>query len=122
MLTLAATGCGKPVGSISGKVTYQDKALPGGYVNYSCEGDVPTVKTSVIQEDGSYSITGMPAGPAKISVQGLLGPQGPGAGGTAPPTGGRKTVYVPPQYSTTEKSELTYTVVGGAQTHDIALK
>ncbi len=123
-LLLAATGCGKPTGNISGKVTYQGKALTGGYVNYSGEGDASAVKTSVIQEDGSYSVTGMPVGPAKISVQGIPGPQGPGSqsgpGGTAPP-GGRKIVYVPPQYSTTEKSGLTYDVVSGSQTHDIPL-
>jgi hypothetical protein len=121
-LALAATGCGKSVGNISGKVTYQDKALTGGYVNFSCEGDAPTVKTSIIKEDGGYSIIGMPVGPAKISVQGIPAPQGPGAGGTTPPTGGRKVVYVPPQYSTTENSGLTYTVVSGSQTHDIPLK
>ena len=126
VLALAVTGCGKPVGNISGKVTLQDKALTAGYVNYSCEGDVPTVKTSVIKEDGSYSILGMPVGPAKISVQGIPAPNGPGngtsPGGTQPPSGGRKTVYVPPQYSTTENSGLTYTVVSGSQTNNIPLK
>jgi hypothetical protein len=120
-----ASGCSKPVGNVSGKVTLQGKALPGGYVNFSCEGDTPTVKTSVIQEDGSYAITGMPVGTAKIAVQGVLGPQGPGSktggpGGTAPP-GGRKTVFVPPQYGNADKSKLTYDVTSGAQTHDIVL-
>ena len=125
LLTLAASGCGKPAGYISGKVTLQGKALPGGYVNFSCEGATPTVKTSVIQADGSYSIRDMPVGPAKIAVQGILGPQGPGTGtkpaGTVPPSGGGKTVYVPPEFGNAETSKLTYTVVNGSQTHDIAL-
>jgi hypothetical protein len=125
-LALTAAGCGKAVGNISGKVTYQGQPLPGGYVNFSCEGDTPTVKTSMIQPDGGYSILAMPVGEAKITVQGVLGPQGPGSqagpGGTQPPSGARKTVYVPPQYSTTEKSGLTYTVVSGSQTHPIELK
>ena len=127
LLALAASGCGKPVGSVSGKVTYQGKALPGGYVNFSCEGETPTVKSSAIQSDGSYSVSGMPVGPAKITVQGVSGPQGPGnktpAGdaGAAAMGGGRQTVYVPPQYGNTDTSKLEYTVVSGPQTHDIPL-
>jgi hypothetical protein len=126
VLVLAAGGCGKPAGNISGKVTYQGNALPAGYVNFSCEGDSPTVKTSTIQSDGSYSISAMPVGPAKITVQGITGPQGPGTqtapGGTQPPTGSRKTVYVPPQYANTDTSQLTWTVVNGSQTYNIELK
>ena len=125
-LALAAVGCGRSTGNISGKVTYKGAPLPGGYVTFSCEGETPTTKSTSIQADGSYSITAMPVGPAKITVQGILGPQGPGSasgpGGTQPPGGGRKTVYVPPDYSTTDKSGLTFTVAGGSQSHDIELK
>ena len=126
VLTLTASGCGKPTGSISGKVTYRGNALPGGYVNYTGVGDSPMVKTSTIQSDGSYSISGMAVGPAKITVQGILAPVTPAQGKTpgveAPQAPGRQTVYVPPQYSNTDTSGLTFTVGSGAQQHDIELK
>ena len=105
---------------------YQGKPLPGGYVNFTSEGTSPTVKTCAIQSDGSYSISGMPVGEAKITVQGIIAPlqptQATAPGGTVPQAGGRQTVYVPLQYGNTDTSKLTYTVVGGSQTHDIELK
>lgn len=129
VLVLAATGCGKPTGNISGKVLYQDKPLPGGYVNFMGQGSDSTVKASAIEKDGSYSITGMPVGEAKITVQGIFAPLQPTQGGLPPAAAGsssqaanRPTVYVPPEYGNAEMSKLTYTVVSGAQTHNIELK
>ncbi len=128
-LMLAATGCSKPTGNISGKVLYQDKPLPGGYVNFMSPGPDATVKTSAIQKDGSYSITGMPVGEAKITVQGIFAPLQPTQGGVPPAAAGsasqaanRQTVYVPPEYGNADTSKLTYTVVSGSQPHDIELK
>jgi hypothetical protein len=121
LLALAAGGCGRSTGSVSGKVTYQDKPLPGGYVNFMSQS---VTKTSDIKDDGSYSVSGLPVGTAKISVQGLQKRQLaalPGQGGkdSAPQ---QKEVFVPPQYGNTETSGLQYDVKPGAQPHDIDLK
>ena len=124
LLTLAASGCAKKIGSVSGKVTYQGKALPAGYVNFLSgeKGDV--VKTSTIGADGTYSVSGVPVGSAKITVQGVLAPvQPPNAPkGVEVLRSDRQTVYVPPKYSTVEQSGLTYDVKPGSQEHPIDLK
>jgi hypothetical protein len=64
-LLLLAAGCSGP-GTVSGKVSYKGKALPGGTVlfiheqkgSFSCK----------IQGDGSYSIADVPAGTVRIAV------------------------------------------------------
>ncbi len=124
LLVLAAGGCGKSTGTISGKVLYQGKPLPGGYVNFTSEGAIPATKTSSIQEDGSYSVSGMPVGPAKISVQGLAARRlaalpGQGEKDSQPQ---QKEVFVPPQYGNTDTSGLKYEVKSGKQPYDIELK
>jgi len=124
LLVLASGGCGSAAGTVSGKVSYQGKPLPGGYVNFQSEGDKSVLKTSRIKEDGSYSVSGLPLGPAKISVQGLSARRlaalpGQGEKNSQPE---QKEVFVPPQYGNTEKSGLTYEVKPGSQPHDIELK
>jgi hypothetical protein len=124
LLALAVSGCGKSAGSVSGKVFYQGKPLPGGNVNFMSEGPNSTVKTSEIKSDGSYSVSGLPVGPAKITVQGLTArrlAQLPGQGEKSD-QGEQKEVFVPPQYSNAEKSGLKLDVKGGAQNLDIELK
>jgi len=124
VLSLAAGGCGGGTGTVSGKVTYQGKALPGGYVNFMSEDGKSNIKTSQIKEDGSYSVSGLSIGPAKISVQGLSARRLadlPGQGGKDAKVQ-QKEVYVPPQYGNTETSGLKYEVKPGSQPYDIELK
>ncbi|MGH7174666.1 MAG: hypothetical protein ACRELF_05725 [Gemmataceae bacterium] len=124
LLTLAAGGCGKSSGTVSGKVSYQGKPLPGGYVNFMSESAKGDMKISPIKEDGSYSVSGLPVGSVKISVQGLAKRRLadlPGQGGKDEKSQ-QKEVYVPPQYGNTETSGLTYDVKPGPQPHDIDLK
>ena len=124
LLALATAGCGKSTGSVSGKVTYQGKALPGGYVNFLSQGEKQVTKSSSIQSDGSYAVSGLPVGPAKISVQGLKARRLaslPGQGGKENKVE-QKEVYVPDKYGNTETSSLTYEVKPGSQPHDIDLK
>ena len=141
---VALAGCSSK-GTVTGKVTYQDKPLTGGTVLFaSAEGS----QSSPIGEDGTYTISNMPTGPAKISVETESaqvkgkGTPGPGAGakgapppkGAEPPPEAAKSSYaqgppraksaekIPGTYADPESSGLTYTVTGGNQTHDIALK
>src|SRR5437588_6501794 len=67
---LIATGCSgkKASGTVSGKVTYQGKALRGGSVTF-IPADGVGVATSRIAEDGSYKVEKVPAGNVKITVE-----------------------------------------------------
>jgi hypothetical protein len=124
LLFATASGCGQKTGTVSGKVTYQGKALPGGNVNFLSESSGAVFKTSKIESDGSYSVSGIPVGPAKITVQGVSTRRMatlPGQGGEAS-NSDPKEVIVPPQYGNAEQSGLKYDVKPGSQTHPIDLK
>jgi hypothetical protein len=144
---LLAAGCGSK-GTVSGKVTYKDKAVPGGKVQFKTEKGKSYLGT--IKEDGSYTVEKVPAGPVTITVEpneppklgttpGFRGPPkdrmnfGPPKDAPIPeearkafdPRGqsGQKFIKdFPAKYKDPEKSGLTYTVTGGDQTHDIPLK
>jgi hypothetical protein len=123
MLALVV-GCGGSTGSVSGKVTYQGKPLPGGYVNFMSQGEQSVTKTSGIKADGSYSVSGLPVGAAKISVQGLSARRLadlPGQGGKDEKVQ-QQEVFVPPQYGNSETSGLKYDVKSGSQSYEIELK
>ena len=124
LLILTTSGCGKKTGTVSGTVTIQGKKLPGGRVNFLSEGANATVKTSEIKSDGTYSVSGLPVGPTKITVQGVAQRKmalAPGQEG-APPQSDQATIAVPPQYGNADQSGLTYDVQPGAQEHPIELK
>jgi hemoglobin len=96
----AETKVNKPVGtaSVSGKVTLKGKPLIGGTITLvSNEGKVE----EKIAADGSYKVEGIKPGVYKVSIK--------GAG-------------VPAAFGDPDKSGLTYTVIDGKQTHDIALQ
>jgi hypothetical protein len=132
---LSILGCGHPKGTVSGIVTYKDKPLPGGFITFVPEQGSGSY-SGKIQQDGSYRVADIPAGPVKIGVQAPQAPKHaesmispvdiakgakPGAKGAAPASG---TTYVniPPSYSDPEKSGLRLTVTGGSQEHNIPLK
>jgi hypothetical protein len=71
LLALLTIGCGSKTGTLSGKVTYQGKALTGGFVTFISEGPEAKTLSCGIQKDGSYSLSGVPVGPVKITVQGV---------------------------------------------------
>jgi len=135
LAVLVLAGCGPGTGSISGKVTYKDKALPGGTVTFFTSDQ--RVKTAIIGTDGSYTIDKVAAGPAKISVSPPVPlpkmPKGmtmdPAKMGGAPPDAGAaapsadvQPVSLPERYQDPEKSGLTFTVTKGKQNHNIELK
>jgi hypothetical protein len=140
-LFVVVAGCSR-TGQVSGKVYYQNKPLPGGTVQFFPEGKGGDF-SSPIKEDGSYSVSKLPPGPAKISVfstssnpMAMVGGRGPAAQGMkqaeemrkkargdagSNPAPSNQGVAVPPKYSDPEKSNLKLDVTGGSQSFDIKL-
>lgn len=147
---LAAAGCGRPVGSLTGKVTYQGKALKGGNVTFVSTDGGQTF-TGTITADGTYSVPQMTGGEFKVcvettSVKPAGGPAAqpviPKGAKTAPPPGAnlpegytpsdpaamakaaadKRYVPIPPKYADPKDTDLTYSFKGGDQTFDIDLK
>jgi hypothetical protein len=134
---LLAGGCGGK-GVVKGKVLYQGKPVRGGSVSFVLERG--GTMFSPIEEDGSYTIPGVPPGTAKITVEtDSVRPsvmQRDASGG--PPEfmkkyiqekepqaleqRSKRYVRIPPQYSDPDKSNLSYVVNSGQQEHDIDLK
>jgi hypothetical protein len=132
LLVLPLTiGCGgQAKGTISGKVTYQEKPCPNGFVTF-----VPENGAAVhgeIQSDGSYRVANVPLGPVKICIQPKSAedtlasspmPRNPEEYGkvmAASAEAGKQ--QIPPQYADPAKSGLTYSVKQGPQQYDIVLK
>ncbi len=136
---LVVTGCGNPVGSVSGKVTYKGTALKGGNVVFAKANGQN--EWAEIQEDGSYKFDKIPAGPVKVAVvtSSLKPPrQLPGQGqarANNPPPGqenpnksesaadrAKRYVAIPDKYEDPKTSGKEYTVKSGNQTYDITLE
>lgn len=126
-LTLV-TGCGGK-GTVTGKVTYAGKALPYGSVQFQGSGGV---LVGEIQPDGSYTVSGVGTGSAKISVtcqdpkyaDYMRAVSAAARDPKGPKPKGRPEDFdkIPSRYSDFEQSGLTYEVKGGTQTHNIDLK
>jgi hypothetical protein len=138
-LLTATTGCTKTLHEtkheeVSGKVLFKGKPLPGGRVTFAAiTGGFAS--SASIDGDGNYKINA-PIGEVLISVdnrmfqpkrgakQGreqrlLRRPDAPVV--EAEPIKGRRYVEIPERYANCDTSGLTYTVMPGAQTHDIQL-
>jgi hypothetical protein len=136
---LLTAGCGGK-GAVSGKVLYQGKPVPAGTVSFVLEGG--GVVSSLIGEDGSYTIQNVPSGTVKITVETASarppsaqegrGPKAPKApefmmkySKEKDPKAaerGKRYVPIPEQYSDPARSNLTYVVKSGKQEHDIDMK
>jgi hypothetical protein len=111
---LAVAGCtGGGRGDVSGVVKYKGEPLPGGTILFY--GQPKGVWSAEIKEDGSYAVSGVPAGTAKIAVIGMV-QVNLGAGPV-----GTKTPPIPAKYADPERSGLTCTVQGGAQVQPVDL-
>jgi hypothetical protein len=130
VLVLTA-GCGKPKGSISGKVIYKGKPLSGGFVTFILEKGAPL--HAKIQSNGEYRIDNVPVGTVKITVQpeSATGAEWMDKGGPPLPKSPdemkkwmmpKTEAEIPERYSDAAKTELTYTVKQGPQEYDIVLK
>jgi len=127
-----ASGClGERRGTLTGKVTYKDKALPGGLVTFTTTGDAPQSQQATIQPDGTYSAPNLAYGTLKVSV--LPGTKG---GNQMPPgakvpkeapeqyTKAQTNTYVdiPDKYRTPDTSELKVDLDSSTKTYNIDLK
>ncbi len=130
LLLVAAVGCGKPKGSLSGKVTYNGQPVPGGRVLFQPAQGAQLAAT--ISDTGTYSISGVPTGEYKVAVDNtglkerdklMAGP-----GGVKPPNLPEMPkvqgtyVPLPPNASNPDQSGLKVTVKGGSQPFDIDVK
>ncbi len=77
-VSLILVGCSRAVGSVSGKVTFQGKALKGGNVSFQST-DGHANFAAGIKEDGTYEVPNIQAGSYKVSVEtaSLKPPAGP---------------------------------------------
>jgi hypothetical protein len=133
----AISGCGGGKGEVSGRVLFKNEPLASGRVTFLCQTGTKEVFSSEIVK-GKYTISGVPVGPVKITVETF--PPAPAAsvptkipGGLppdikglpepgAPPAPREKFVAIPPRYGNLGQSGLSYTVTQGEQTHDIPLQ
>jgi hypothetical protein len=123
-LLLSVSGCGVSKGDLNGKVTSKDKAVVVGSVNYIASDG--STASALIQEDGTYSFTNVPAGLLKIgvisqdpsTVQEKKGKPGMIGGGTKP-TKNPNWFAIPKKYEDTENSGLTITIDKPVNTYDI---
>ena len=119
----------------TGKVTYKDKVVGAGTVTFHTQAGVygPTS----IDPNGTYTLKGIPDGPAEVTVETESGNKnaktpsyGPkdSKGGMSPPPPGitpvasGEYVKIPSKYAAKATSGLKVTLVSGKQTYDIALK
>jgi hypothetical protein len=126
LLALAAVGCGGR-GDVSGKVTYDGKTVVFGTVQF--EGSDGMLRQGNIEPDGSYTVSGVATGEAKVAVS-SRNPKSPDftpiqrEGGPPPPP--RPEILgwfaIPEKYETTFTSGLTYTIKRGENKIDIDLK
>jgi hypothetical protein len=67
-LFVLTAGCGSKQGTITGKVKYKGQLLTFGTVRFFPESNKGGDFSSPIGQDGSYTVTKVPTGPAKITV------------------------------------------------------
>ena len=106
LLSGLITGCGRSMGSVTGKVTYKDKSLKGGTIGFIATDGQPSA-TATINEDGTYEIPQVQAGNYQVTVdtqnlkpQQSNQPKGPGFKGPDPKTMGPPPGAVLPEGST----------------------
>jgi len=119
---LSFTGCGGRQGTISGKVTLDGKALPGGLV--SIFDSEEQTRFSGIGRDGAFSVSNVAPGKAQVSVLTLSERRGfrePDDGSRAKESLG-PYVPIPMKYLDKETSGLNLEVRTGKQDFEIQLK
>lgn len=125
LLVLVIAGCGGR-GSVTGKVTFNSKALPFGQVMF--EGSDGETRQSAIGKDGSYTVSDLATGQAKAAVNSpnpqsiqivVKGDKKRGQESYPPVPG---WFPIPSKYNSVDQSGLSYTINKGENTIDIDLK
>jgi hypothetical protein len=131
--SLGVAGCNSSTGDVSGKVYFGDVVVKGGMVTFFCA-DGRGIPTE-IREDGSYTVSQVPIGKAKVCVDtSSLDPKrrkpytySPPAGRDKDPPGFSQPspgvyVAIPGKYAAAATTDLTCEVAGGSQWYDIKMK
>ena len=142
LLFSLVAGCESATYTVSGRVLYKDKPVPGGWVMFAPKASGVPPSRAAIDEQGRYELT-VRAGEVQILVDNqelapverppppqmpgdLKAPPGGGkVDGPRPPTSTKpnpRYVEIPPIYYKFETSGLKYTVKPENQTYDIELK
>jgi hypothetical protein len=127
-------GCGPGVGDVGGKVYLKGKEVTSGFVTLIGRDGVP--HAAEIAADGSYRVTRVPAGEAKVVVSSpspdpAKGPRPPPKREGAEPrddvvpplTEAQKKTWreIPAHYGDVTRSPLRCTVAPGPNSHDVKM-
>jgi hypothetical protein len=135
-LTGTGLGCGPGKGDVTGSVTYKDKALKIGTVQFTASDGA--VKDAQIQPDGTFSLNGVAVGLAKVSVvsrddermvkyvkalsAGAREMKGGKVGSGTPLPPPKELSFIPETYGDPITSGLTFKVEPGKNTYKLDLK
>jgi hypothetical protein len=115
VVTLAGCGGSGTATEVTGTVKMNGAPLPGGKVTFVYADGKTNPATTIIQQDGKYTLVLPPEGAVKIAVEGQGRPSVVQKG-APPPT------KIPAKYTQAQSSGLTYTIIKGKQTKDLELK
>jgi len=123
-LALSFAGCGSGGSTtVAGRITYRGTPLNSGRIYFNV-GDGQVVRSAVINRDGSYVVSGLPAGTeASVAVSvppAASSPGGPDAPQVAAP--GVVPVAIPSRYERIETAGLSARVEAGRNEFDIELE
>jgi hypothetical protein len=124
VLILLVSGCGPRFGDVSGTVKFKGKPMAGGTITFYDANKKPY--SSTIATDGSYSISKVPYGRAKIAVYQTIDIKFEGGftaagGGAMPGREAPKKETAPSKFSDPEQSGLTCDVNSPSQTHEVTI-
>jgi len=142
-LLLLTVGCGSK-GTITGNVSYKGTPITAGTILFVPENGAPQVSAPITE--GKYTAEKVPPGPAKVAItsdytgpmaltpmqRAMQGGMGKGPAGEIPEgpkkllegaaqAKEKKGVKIPEKYASPSTADLTYTVKGGSQEHNIDL-
>jgi hypothetical protein len=126
LILAALPGCSSGTASVSGKVTYQGKPLTTGTVYLAGPDGIQV--PGMISSDGTYRISAVLAGTAKIGVTSFK-PASAAAWSAKTPVRGRQPAApvsgwfaIPDKYADPLTSGLHVDLKGGANEHNIELQ